>query len=108
MSHCITAICRAFHVLMISQDGHERCSGTSNVFLYRKCSKLTSILSTYIRHYYYMGKGLIHVCTIGKQRRLEGITCTILSDDVMQKSRAERSSIATSRVILCKLSSFLK
>ena len=47
-----------------------------------------------------------------EQGRLEGSTCTIPSDDVMQKSLtlviAERSNIAAPRVILCKFSSFLK
>ena len=42
------------------------------------------------------------------QRRLEAITCTIPSDDVMQKSLAERSNIAAPLVILCTFSSFLK
>ena len=47
--------------------------------------------------------GMVYV-----QRRLEGITCTILSNDVTLKSRAERSNIAAPRVILCKFSGFLK
>ena len=38
------------------------------------------------------------------QRRLEVITCTILSDDVMQKSLAERSNIAALQVMFSSFS----
>ena len=81
------------------EDGEEDGMETSVRLQYNQYSSFVGLSWTLIEH-------IMKMTPI--QRRLEGITSTILSDDVMRQSGAERSSVATPRVILCKFSGFLK